>query len=186
MGFRMPRARERGKMLDIALQQFLATLPATDVERVIQFGSHARGSLRSSSDDDALRWLRQAEHDLDDAHFVITGNRHGLACFLSQQSAEKGVKAFLFACGAEAVWGHSVAELCRDAAELDGTFEPIIPLGASLDKYYIPTRCPDSLPGGIPAEAFDIWDAEKAVKTTQTILSHVRKRMRDLQPNERE
>lgn len=137
-------------------------------------------SFTMQSADDALRWLRQAEHDLDDAHFVVTGKRYGLACFLSQQSAEKGVKAFLLACGAEAVWGHSVAELCRDAAKLDTTFESMIPLGASLDKYYIPTRYPDSLPGGIPAEAFDAWDAEKAVKTTEAILSHVRNRMQDV------
>ena len=130
--------------------------------------------------DDALRWLRQAEHDLDDAHFVITGKRYGLACFLSQQSAEKGIKAFLLASGAEAVWGHSVAELCRDAAEFDETFETMVPLGASLDKYYIPTWYPDSLPGGIPADAFDAWDAEKAVKTTEIILSHVRKRVQDV------
>jgi HEPN domain-containing protein len=41
--------------------------------------------------DDALRWLRQAGHDLDDARFVLTGKRYGLACFLSQQSAEKGI-----------------------------------------------------------------------------------------------
>jgi HEPN domain-containing protein len=136
--------------------------------------------------DDALRWLRQAEHDLDDAHFVITGKRYGLACFLSQQSAEKGMKAFLLASGAETVWGHSVAELCRDAVKLDASFEAMIPFGASLDKYYIPTRYPDSLPGGIPAEAFDAWDAEKAVKTTEAILTHVRQRIHGLRRDERE
>lgn len=137
------------------------------------------------SADDALRWLRQAERDLDDAHFVMTGKRYGLACFLSQQSAEKAVKAFLFACGAETVWGHSVAELCRDAAKLDASFRDMIPLGANLDKYYIPTWYPDSLPGGIPAEAFDVWDAEKAVKVTDSILTHVRSRMQGSRPAER-
>ena len=62
----------------------------------------------------------------------------------------------------------------------------MIPLGASLDKYYIPTRYPDSLPGGIPAEAFDAWDAEKAVKTTEAILTHVRQRIHGLRQDERE
>lgn len=128
--------------------------------------------------DDALRWLRQAEHDLDDARFVVTGERYGLACFLSQQSAEKGVKAFLYACGAEMVWGHSVAELCKDAADFDPSFAEMVPLGARLDKYYIPTRYPDSLPGGIPAEAFDQWDAKRAIETAETILSHVRERIK--------
>lgn len=130
-----------------------------------------------STPSDALRWLRQAEHDLDDARFVVSGERYGLACFLSQQSAEKALKAFLYACGAEMVWGHSVAELCRDAVAFDQTFQELIPLGARLDKYYIPTRYPDSLPGGIPAEAFDEWDASRATETAEAILAHVRNRI---------
>jgi predicted nucleotidyltransferase len=54
MGFRMPRAKERKEMLDTALRQFLSALPATDVELVVHFGSHARGSLRSKSDIDLI------------------------------------------------------------------------------------------------------------------------------------
>ncbi|MCR4427557.1 MAG: nucleotidyltransferase domain-containing protein [Firmicutes bacterium] len=54
MGFRMPRAQERREMLDAALQQFLSALPATNVQRVIHFGSHARRSVRSSSDIDLI------------------------------------------------------------------------------------------------------------------------------------
>lgn len=127
--------------------------------------------------DDAPRWLRQAEHDLSDARFVMDGNRCGLACFLSQQSGEKAITAFLFASGAEDVWGHSVSELCHDATHFDETFAELIRLGASLDKYYIPTRYPDSLPGGIPAEAFDRWDAERAVQMAEAIIAHVRDRI---------
>ncbi|HHX26746.1 MAG: nucleotidyltransferase domain-containing protein [Firmicutes bacterium] len=54
MGFRMPQAKERKEMLDDALQQFLGALPATNVELVIHFGSHARGSLKSRSDIDLI------------------------------------------------------------------------------------------------------------------------------------
>jgi HEPN domain-containing protein len=57
----------------------------------------------------------------------------------------------------------------------------MIPLGASLDKYYIPTRYPDSLPGRIPAEAFDKWDAERSVRTTRSRLAHVRDRLERIQ-----
>jgi HEPN domain-containing protein len=32
-----------------------------------------------------------------------------------------------------------------------------------LDKYYIPTRYPNGLPGGIPKDAFDKVEAERAV-----------------------
>lgn len=54
MGFRMPRTTERRMLLDAALDQFLAALPNTDVELVIHFGSHARGTLHSRSDIDLI------------------------------------------------------------------------------------------------------------------------------------
>lgn len=54
---------------------------------------------------EAERWLAQARRDLDDARYVAAGGRWNLACFLAQQAAEKALKAYLFARGAEAVWG---------------------------------------------------------------------------------
>jgi len=54
---------------------------------------------------EAARWLEQARRDLDDAEFAASGSRWNLACFLAQQAAEKALKAYLYACGAEAVWG---------------------------------------------------------------------------------
>ena len=54
MGFRMSQAKERKEMLDAALRQSLNALPATDVELVIHFGSHAHGLLRSKSDIDLI------------------------------------------------------------------------------------------------------------------------------------
>lgn len=127
--------------------------------------------------EEARRWLRQAEKDLDDARFVLSGRRYNLACFLAQQAAEKAVKGLLYALGAEDVWGHSVAELCRDAASLAPDFEPLVSQGAVLDKYYIPTRYPDSLPGGIPAEAFEEEDADRAIRLAEHIIAAVKLRV---------
>ncbi|HHW15152.1 MAG TPA: HEPN domain-containing protein [Firmicutes bacterium] len=125
---------------------------------------------------EALRWLRQAEEDLDAARFLLSGQRYNLACFLAQQAAEKAMKGLLHALGAEDVWGHSVAELCRDAAGFSKDFETLISQGTVLDKYYIPTRYPDSLPGGIPAEAFEKEDAERAIGVAEHIISTVKQR----------
>lgn len=126
---------------------------------------------------EAQRWLRQAENDLDDARFLASGQRYNLACFLAQQAAEKALKGLLYALGAEDVWGHSVAELCRDAAGLAVDFEPLIGQGAVLDKFYIPTRYPDSLPGGIPSEAFDRQDADRALELAERIMKAVKPRV---------
>lgn len=127
--------------------------------------------------DEARRWLRQAERDLDDAEFAAGGNRFHLACFLAQQSAEKALKAFLFSRGAERVWGHSVAELCRDAAAFDGGFAELGKTAGSLDKYYIPTRYPNGLPGGIPSEAFIEADARSALEILRRVIGTVAEKM---------
>ena len=60
------------------------------------------------------RWLTQAENDLQ---FAALASREGFfaqACFNSQQAAEKALKAFLYARGAEQVMGHSVADLAAE------------------------------------------------------------------------
>ncbi len=124
---------------------------------------------------EARRWFRQAESDLDDARFVLQGGRYSLTCFLCQQAAEKALKGLLYRSGAEDVWGHSVADLCHDAAKSFHDIESLVGDCASLDKYYIPTRYPDSLPGGIPAEAFDKFDAERAMELAQKVLDEVRR-----------
>jgi len=45
-----------------------------------------------------------------------------------------------------------------------------------LDKYYIPTRYPNGLSGGIPAEAFDEDDARKALEMARGVIDFVKKR----------
>lgn len=123
---------------------------------------------------EGLRWLEQAEQDLADAQYLLTGKRYHLVCFLAQQSAEKAIKGFLYAQGLEWVRSHSVADLARAAADFDARFEAFIPTGGSLDRHYIPTRYPNALPGGIPSQAFDAEDAQKALAQAQHILDFVR------------
>jgi len=122
------------------------------------------------------RWLLQAERDLDDAEFNLSGGRYNVACFLAQQSAEKALKAYLFSKGAEEVWGHSVAELCKDAQTFDPAFSQLDSKASPLDKYYIPTRYPNALPGGIPSKAFDENDAKNAIRLTKEVIDFVKSR----------
>lgn len=117
--------------------------------------------------------MRQAQQDIDDARYNQAGGRYHLACFLAQQAAEKALKGYLYAQGEEHVWGHSVADLVRQAAEHDARFAALISTGGGLDRHYIPTRYPNGLPGGIPAEAFDADDAEKALRQAQHVLRQV-------------
>jgi HEPN domain-containing protein len=114
---------------------------------------------------------------LEDARFNLAGGRFNVACFLAQQAAEKALKAFLLYQGAEEVWGHSLAELCDDAKRFDPSFAKIERELSSLDKYYLPTRYPDALPGGIPANAFDEEDAKRAISLSEKAIEFVREKM---------
>jgi HEPN domain-containing protein len=121
---------------------------------------------------EARRWLDQAVRDLDDARYNLAGGRHNLACFVAQQAAEKALKAFLIAKDEEP-WGHSVADLCREAGGLDEAWVTLQAQVAPLDKFYIPTRYPNGLPGGIPAEAFSPADAESAIEMASLVIDQV-------------
>ncbi len=133
--------------------------------------------MRPDPKAEGLRWLRQAEHDLGDAEYTLAGGRYSLACFVCQQAAEKALKAYLYARGAEQVLGHSVADLAWECGNLDGDFLALRPRAAPLDHYYVPTRYPNSLPGGIPAEAFDESDARRAVGLAGDVIRLVKAKL---------
>lgn len=126
--------------------------------------------MKPEAIDEGRRWLLQAKQDLEDARYNLEGERYHIACFLSQQSAEKALKAFLYAKGEEMIWGHSVAELCKRATSHDKDLEEIRRRAATLDKYYIPTRYPNGLPGGIPSEAFEKRDADRAIEIAEEVI----------------
>jgi len=130
--------------------------------------------------EEGKRWLLQAEQDLKDSEFCLEGKKFHLACFLAQQSAEKALKAFLYAKGEEMVLGHSVAELCKKAIEYDGEFEKTRNASV-LDKYYIPTRYPNGLPGGVPYEAFDELDAKRALEIASKVVEAVRAKLGEME-----
>lgn len=44
--------------------------------------------MRRKHRDKALRWLTQAEHDLEDAKFNASGERYNVTCFLCQGGGE--------------------------------------------------------------------------------------------------
>lgn len=134
--------------------------------------------MRPDQIKEGMRWLLQAEQDLDDAKYVFRGKRFHLVCFLAQQAAEKALKAFLYANGETRVFGHSVAELCRRAISYDKEFEKA-KKASVLDKYYVPTRYPNGLPGGVPYEVFDEVDAERAIKLSEEVIELVKRKLKN-------
>ena len=126
--------------------------------------------MRNAAEDEGARWLAQAGADVEAAAYLVTGGHFNVACFLAQQAAEKALKGFLFYRGAAEVWGHSAAELCEKCAGTEPAFRELVGPAALLDKYYIPTRYPNGLPGGIPKDAFDKVEAERALDIARRVV----------------
>jgi HEPN domain-containing protein len=110
--------------------------------------------MRPDTRSEGHRWLAQAENDL--------------------AFAELGSRENFFA---EQVLGHSVAELAVECAKLDTELVALRSQAAPLDQFYLPTRYPNSLPGGIPAEAFGRVDAERALTMAHAVIAAVKRRL---------
>ena len=124
---------------------------------------------------EAQRWLRQALHDRDAARLNRDHGFHEHACFLAQQSAEKALKAFLYARGEGPVIGHSTLSLILECADQEAAFSPLQDACRRLDQLYIPTRYPNGLPGNIPHEFYNRPLADQALSDLDSVLGCVRR-----------
>ncbi len=96
------------------------------------------------------RWIKQGERDIKAAKELLNSELFELACFHSQQAAEKILKGLLYWKGYRGIITHSVRELFNAVKD---EFEDIAPLDKAcieLDKQYIGSRYPDAFPSGSP------------------------------------
>jgi HEPN domain-containing protein len=127
----------------------------------------------------ALRWLRQAEHDLAIARGHQERGDYSDACFMAEQATQKALKAFLIGHGHRSVPIHSVAQLAERCAQIDPAFTVHITAGRVLDQYYIPTRYPDALaPPALPFESYTQEQGSTAVAAAQAIVALVAENLR--------
>ncbi len=120
---------------------------------------------------EARRWWIQA---LDDRAFVHHMAREGhyfdKACFIAQQAGEKALKACLYAEGRRDVIGHALVEFVRDLAQRETGFASVVSPAARLDRFYIPARYPNGLPGGTPFETYSADDLAAASKDMDAVF----------------
>jgi HEPN domain-containing protein len=123
----------------------------------------SRMSMQSRPQDLAQRWLAQAESELAFARIGRREGFHAQACFHSQQAAAMALKALHCRDGARLVTGQSVVELLAPLARQDPALTRLRGAAARLDQLYIPTRYPNGLPGGVPADVFTQEQASEAI-----------------------
>ena len=119
---------------------------------------------------EADRWLRQAENDLAVVRMSVREGFYAHACFMSQQAAEKALKALAYLKGDRFVPGHSVKGLLDDLTTTYPELASVNDGAKQLDQYYVPTRYPNALPGSAPFEVYGREQAEEAVSIAGGII----------------
>jgi HEPN domain-containing protein len=128
----------------------------------------------------AKRWFRQSE---DDYRFVKYLKKEGdffdKGCFMAQQAGEKALKSCLYATGKRRVIGHSLYEMTDELSKQDNRFRNIVSESKRLDRYYIPTRYPNGIPGGSPFQVYDKEDLNNAFEDLKKIVEICRQFLKD-------
>jgi HEPN domain-containing protein len=131
--------------------------------------------MKREARQEAQRWLTHAKDEFQDADELRRRGRFYLALFHFQQATEKALKAFLYsvASSEEVFFTHSIYELMQWATEAVPEFERV-QKAAKLDQYYIATRYPNSLPGGVPSRFYtDPEEAREAMELAKAVLEMV-------------
>lgn len=123
--------------------------------------------------EEALRWIKQVKEDLEVAKYNHQGKKFFVSCFYSHQAVEKTLKGYLIYKGIEYIWGNSILNLLKECLKFDKNFNKFKEKVVLLDRFYIPTRYPNGLPGGIPAEFFTEKDSNEAISIAEEIYNFI-------------
>jgi HEPN domain-containing protein len=119
-------------------------------------------------------WFEFAEDDLKMAEAALKGKIYNQTCFHSQQGVEKMLKGFLRTHGKSIPKTHFLDDLLNLCIEIDNSFSGLKEKCLKLDKYYIPTRYPDALPGTLPEGLPEKKDAQEALSFLREITDFVK------------
>lgn len=128
------------------------------------------------------RWRAAADRATGAAAAQANARFFEWACFLHEQAAQLAVKALLHGVGGPG-WGHDLAAL---VAATDGAVGPAWPSGLDvpaerLARFYLPTRYPDAVPGGVPGDRFTAEDEQAARADRAAIMDAVDRAWSELQ-----
>jgi HEPN domain-containing protein len=96
----------------------------------------------------ASAWVGFAQEDLKMAELAYNEGIWNQTCFHAQQCVEKLLKAILAARGMQIPRVHRLVDLLGQVPpDVVAALTPHVANIRSLDRFYIPTRYPDALPG---------------------------------------
>jgi HEPN domain-containing protein len=112
-------------------------------------------------------WLKKGERDLDSARFNLEGKRYDVAAFLSQQAAEKALKA-LYILKHKELW--KIHDLVKLGEKLSAPND-ILALCEKLTQHYITARY------NIDAE-YTESDVREAINDSSKVIEWTRKKLK--------
>lgn len=117
-------------------------------------------------------WLEKARDDLGYAQGNLTMRFYSQVCFLTQQSAEKALKAYLIYKGISPsnLRIHVLPRLLEQCLSFDSSFGLLKETCQILNRYYIPTRYP---PDAGPLGEFNEKEAEEALKFSKEVIEFI-------------
>ena len=124
---------------------------------------------------EAGRWLRQAENDLAFGELALREGFFAQACFIAQQTSEKALKSLCYGRGDRVVLGHSIVELLDRLVPGMPELAKLRERAGLLDQYYVATRYPNGLPGGVPFEAFGERQAAEAIEAARELVEKAKR-----------
>ena len=116
------------------------------------------------------QWLDRASEDLAVARLVLGEGHFSHACFLAQQCVEKSLKAFLLATKNTYPRAHKLVDLIAQCIAIDSDFSRFRDGCIVIDQYYVPTRYPNGVPGGLAEGLPGRQEAEEAVAYAESIV----------------
>lgn len=130
-------------------------------------------------EEEARRWLEEAEYDLDASEDNIKQSRFNWACFIAQQAAEKAVKSVYIKREESAERVHSLSILIKGDKKRGvsgvGELRPLLELALELDRHYVPTRYPNGVPYGKPFEFYTQKKAKECLRCAREIVKACRR-----------
>ena len=114
----------------------------------------------------AERWLELANEDIEMADYALSRSIFRQTCFHGQQAVEKALKG-----------SHSLEQMLLYDAGIHTELLKWRTPCRNLDRFYIPTRYADALPGLLPAGEPTETDAQDALNDAKAIVTEIREKV---------
>lgn len=131
--------------------------------------------------EEAKRWFKEAEYNIKEADDNLQLGHYALVCFLSEQTIQKILKAYLYFSGKRYITIHSITELIGECINYDTGFSSFKDNAKIINQYYIPTRYPNAQPlPAVPYEQYTKQQSKEALSIVRNIYQFVKEKMEGL------